>query len=345
MLPFHGWRPTSSAAGRASSCSGTYTTAMAAPRCRVKASRSRADEPAAHHDPRPSAGGPPHATRCSYPLTSRSTATRCSRPSRGRSSTRGPSPAAASAPSTRTRFLPAQVGTSTASPPVGVNASQRWPGRTFVSASDDHVVCSRDVGRSRGPVPTSTSVRSTPDTAGPGGSSAWPGRAWKRSRVATKSPRTRRLARRCPGLTGEVYALRRRRGGGRDRLFDPPPTFGLSVCTAPALWIPLMATVAARSSAPVFLRARLASAVSLLPLGVWTVVHLWHSLAAFDRGRPPGSTPSRSTRTRWRSWSRSSLSSCRWPSTSCGVSPASARRARTTCATARLPTSATPCSA
>jgi succinate dehydrogenase / fumarate reductase cytochrome b subunit len=43
-----------------------------------------------------------------------------------------------------------------------------------------------------------------------------------------------------------------------------------------------MATVAARSSAPVFLRARLASAVSLLPLGVWTVAHLWHNLAAFD---------------------------------------------------------------
>jgi succinate dehydrogenase / fumarate reductase cytochrome b subunit len=43
-----------------------------------------------------------------------------------------------------------------------------------------------------------------------------------------------------------------------------------------------MATAAARPSAPVFLRARLASIVSLLPLGAWTVVHLWHNLAAFE---------------------------------------------------------------
>jgi succinate dehydrogenase / fumarate reductase cytochrome b subunit len=43
-----------------------------------------------------------------------------------------------------------------------------------------------------------------------------------------------------------------------------------------------MSTVAARSSAPAFLRARLASILSLLPLGVWTVAHLWHNLAAFD---------------------------------------------------------------
>jgi succinate dehydrogenase / fumarate reductase cytochrome b subunit len=45
-----------------------------------------------------------------------------------------------------------------------------------------------------------------------------------------------------------------------------------------------MATVAARSTAPVFVRARLASALSLLPLGVWVVAHLWHNLAAFEGG-------------------------------------------------------------
>jgi succinate dehydrogenase / fumarate reductase cytochrome b subunit len=37
----------------------------------------------------------------------------------------------------------------------------------------------------------------------------------------------------------------------------------------------------ARSS---FLRARLASALGVLPLGVWTCVHLWHNLAAFSGG-------------------------------------------------------------
>jgi succinate dehydrogenase / fumarate reductase cytochrome b subunit len=31
-----------------------------------------------------------------------------------------------------------------------------------------------------------------------------------------------------------------------------------------------------------FLRARLASALAVLPLGVWTFVHLWHNLAAFQ---------------------------------------------------------------
>ena len=36
---------------------------------------------------------------------------------------------------------------------------------------------------------------------------------------------------------------------------------------------------AARSS---FLRARLASVLAIAPLGVWTVVHLWHNLAAFE---------------------------------------------------------------
>jgi succinate dehydrogenase / fumarate reductase cytochrome b subunit len=43
-----------------------------------------------------------------------------------------------------------------------------------------------------------------------------------------------------------------------------------------------MVTAVARPSAPVFVRARLASLVSLLPLGVWTVVHLWHNLAVFE---------------------------------------------------------------
>jgi len=43
-----------------------------------------------------------------------------------------------------------------------------------------------------------------------------------------------------------------------------------------------MATAAVQSSAPVFIRARLASILSILPLGIWTIVHLWHNLAAFD---------------------------------------------------------------
>ena len=33
-----------------------------------------------------------------------------------------------------------------------------------------------------------------------------------------------------------------------------------------------------------FFRARLASAVAVLPLGVWTVAHLWHNLAALQGG-------------------------------------------------------------
>ena len=37
-----------------------------------------------------------------------------------------------------------------------------------------------------------------------------------------------------------------------------------------------------RASASAFLGARLASLVSLLPLAVWTVAHLWHNLAVFD---------------------------------------------------------------
>jgi succinate dehydrogenase / fumarate reductase cytochrome b subunit len=46
--------------------------------------------------------------------------------------------------------------------------------------------------------------------------------------------------------------------------------------------LPPMSTLAARTTAPVFLRARLASILSILPLGTWTVVHLWHNLAAFE---------------------------------------------------------------
>lgn len=35
---------------------------------------------------------------------------------------------------------------------------------------------------------------------------------------------------------------------------------------------------------PAFVRARLGSALAIAPLGVWTVVHLWHNLAAFRGG-------------------------------------------------------------
>jgi len=49
-----------------------------------------------------------------------------------------------------------------------------------------------------------------------------------------------------------------------------------------------MASEALHSPSPAFaqpfVRARLASVLSVLPLGVWTVVHLWHNLAAFDGG-------------------------------------------------------------
>ena len=41
--------------------------------------------------------------------------------------------------------------------------------------------------------------------------------------------------------------------------------------------------MASRSRAE-FLRARLASAVAVLPLGVWTFAHLWHNLAALQGG-------------------------------------------------------------
>lgn len=43
-----------------------------------------------------------------------------------------------------------------------------------------------------------------------------------------------------------------------------------------------MAIAAAQASAPAFVRARVASLLSILPLGVWTVLHLWHNLAAFE---------------------------------------------------------------
>jgi succinate dehydrogenase / fumarate reductase cytochrome b subunit len=36
-----------------------------------------------------------------------------------------------------------------------------------------------------------------------------------------------------------------------------------------------------RHKARVYLRSRLASALALAPLGVWTVAHVWHNLAAF----------------------------------------------------------------
>ena len=39
------------------------------------------------------------------------------------------------------------------------------------------------------------------------------------------------------------------------------------------------AAVASRST---FIRARLASALAIAPLGVWTVAHLWHNLSAFE---------------------------------------------------------------
>ena len=38
----------------------------------------------------------------------------------------------------------------------------------------------------------------------------------------------------------------------------------------------------AGTSSRVFLRARLGSALAIAPLGVWTFVHLWHNLAAFE---------------------------------------------------------------
>ncbi len=43
-----------------------------------------------------------------------------------------------------------------------------------------------------------------------------------------------------------------------------------------------IATAAGRQARSSFFRARLASALGILPLGVWTVVHLWHNLSAFQ---------------------------------------------------------------
>jgi succinate dehydrogenase / fumarate reductase cytochrome b subunit len=40
--------------------------------------------------------------------------------------------------------------------------------------------------------------------------------------------------------------------------------------------------IASRDMRTSFLRARLASALAVFPLGVWTFVHLWHNLAAFQ---------------------------------------------------------------
>jgi succinate dehydrogenase / fumarate reductase cytochrome b subunit len=41
----------------------------------------------------------------------------------------------------------------------------------------------------------------------------------------------------------------------------------------------------ARASASAFVRGRLASLLAVAPLGVWTVAHLWHNLAAFQGPR------------------------------------------------------------
>src|ERR1700722_19276318 len=45
----------------------------------------------------------------------------------------------------------------------------------------------------------------------------------------------------------------------------------------------MAASVASRSEGS-FVRARLGSILAVLPLGVWTVVHLWNNLAAFQGG-------------------------------------------------------------
>jgi succinate dehydrogenase / fumarate reductase, cytochrome b subunit len=43
-----------------------------------------------------------------------------------------------------------------------------------------------------------------------------------------------------------------------------------------------LATVGARQARSGYLRARLASALGILPLGVWTIGHIWHNLSAFQ---------------------------------------------------------------
>jgi succinate dehydrogenase / fumarate reductase cytochrome b subunit len=42
-----------------------------------------------------------------------------------------------------------------------------------------------------------------------------------------------------------------------------------------------VASSPAKNAARIYLRSRLASALALAPLGVWTCLHLWHNLAAF----------------------------------------------------------------
>jgi succinate dehydrogenase / fumarate reductase cytochrome b subunit len=42
------------------------------------------------------------------------------------------------------------------------------------------------------------------------------------------------------------------------------------------------ATTPAAPSASSFLRSRLGSILAVMPLGVWTVIHIWNNLAAFD---------------------------------------------------------------
>jgi succinate dehydrogenase / fumarate reductase cytochrome b subunit len=47
--------------------------------------------------------------------------------------------------------------------------------------------------------------------------------------------------------------------------------------------VPASSSIAAsRQARSSFLRARLGSALGILPLGVWTVAHLWHNLSAFE---------------------------------------------------------------
>jgi succinate dehydrogenase / fumarate reductase cytochrome b subunit len=45
-----------------------------------------------------------------------------------------------------------------------------------------------------------------------------------------------------------------------------------------------VAGVAAAGARSSFFQARVASALGMLPLGVWTIAHLWHALAAFGGG-------------------------------------------------------------
>src|ERR1700730_3663158 len=46
--------------------------------------------------------------------------------------------------------------------------------------------------------------------------------------------------------------------------------------------IPSSSSVSPVAGRAGFLQARLASALAIFPLGGWTVVHLWHNLAAFE---------------------------------------------------------------